>query len=82
MKQVTDGRRAHVGARAELQHIAREVVRIVNVMDGFNRIRFAADSESLAAWVSSRKVLAHSAPNRAEPAPEEQPDAGGMQPAA
>jgi hypothetical protein len=82
MEQVTEGRRAHVGARAELEHVAGEVVRMVNLMDGFNRLRFATDAESLAAWASASKVLAPSPPKNVEPAPDERPRAGEIRPAA
>lgn len=57
-EQGTEGRRAHVGASAELKAAANEVVQIVNRMDGFNRVRFADDPESLAAWESASNVFA------------------------
>ena len=47
-RDLTAGRLAHVGARADLEHVAREIVRTVKLMDGFNRIRFARDGEALA----------------------------------
>ncbi len=63
-----EGRRAHVGASAELTAVADEVFQIVNVMDGLNRYRFMNDAELLAAWESASNVLA--APRAAEkPAP-------------
>ena len=40
--QGTAGRQAHVGASAELNAVADEIVQIVRVMDGLNRYRFAA----------------------------------------
>jgi hypothetical protein len=40
-----------------LEAIAREVILIVKMMDGFNRGWFARDSEALAAWNSARKVM-------------------------
>jgi hypothetical protein len=57
-EQGTEGRRAHVGASAELETVSDEVVQIVNLMGGFNRIRFANDSEALAAWESASNVFA------------------------
>jgi hypothetical protein len=53
----TAGRRAHVGARAELEAIADEVVQVVRLMDGTNRFRFAKDPESLAAWESASNTF-------------------------
>jgi hypothetical protein len=53
----TDGRRAHVGAQAELDAIADEVVQVVRLMDGLNRFRFANDPESLAAWDSASNTF-------------------------
>ena len=82
-EQLIDGRRTHVGASAELQHLAGEVVKKVHVLDGFNRIRFASDRESLAAWLSASKVLAYSPPAGAAARDQEQPASGGdIRPAA
>jgi hypothetical protein len=50
------GRRAHVGAGADMEVVVQELVKVVNVMDGLNRFRFAADAEKLAAWASTRNV--------------------------
>ena len=52
-----EGRRAHVGASAELERVAVEVVAVVKVLNGLNRIRFATDAEQLAAWRSASKIL-------------------------
>jgi hypothetical protein len=52
------GRAAHVGASAELGVVARDVVHIVSVMNGFNRGRFADDAELLAAWESASTTFA------------------------
>lgn len=38
VEQGTQGRAAHVGASAELDNVAGEVVQIVDVMDGLNRV--------------------------------------------
>jgi len=56
--QGVEGRQVHVEASAELVRIAGEVSRIVQVMDGFQRLRFAREPEKLAAWESARKVVA------------------------
>lgn len=66
--QGIEGRQAHVGASAELGALAGEVVRLVRVMDGLNRTRFAHDSELLAAWESARHVVR--APQTGAPAAE------------
>ena len=58
MKQGIAGRRAHVGASADLDLVADEVVLIVKVMNGLNRSRFARQPELLAAWASVSHVIA------------------------
>jgi hypothetical protein len=58
VEQGTEGRRAHVGASAELETVANEIVELVHAMDGLNRYRFAGDAERLAAWESASTVLA------------------------
>jgi hypothetical protein len=55
--QGTDGRRAHVGASAELDAVAEELTQIVRLMDGLNRYRFADDADSLAGWESASNVI-------------------------
>jgi hypothetical protein len=54
--RVTRGRMAHVGARAELRVIGQEILVTVKVLNGSNRLRFASQSEALAAWNSARRV--------------------------
>jgi hypothetical protein len=56
LEQGQEARRRHVGARAELQAIADEVVQIVQALDGLIRYRFANDPEALAAWESASNV--------------------------
>lgn len=51
-----NGRAAHVGARAELDAVAAEIMLIVRQLDALNRFRFRTDAESLAAWKSARDV--------------------------
>jgi hypothetical protein len=53
----TEGRRAHVGARAELDAIADEVIQIVEYIDTLNRFRFTDDPESLAGWQSNSNIF-------------------------
>jgi hypothetical protein len=74
LNQQHAGRAAHVGARAELEAVAAEIMLIVRQLDALNRFRFRRDAESLAAWKSARDV--------AWPAPEvkgEPPAAGEAQ---
>jgi hypothetical protein len=70
--QGVEGRRSHVEASAELTRIAGEISRVVQVMDGFQQLRFARDPEKLAAWESARKVLAE----RRSPAETEESNSG------
>jgi hypothetical protein len=58
VRQGAEGRRQHIGATADLHAVAEEIVRVVEVMDGFQRLRFARDPERLAAWVSASSVRA------------------------
>jgi hypothetical protein len=73
VEQGTEGRRAHVGASAELETVATEIVELVNAMDGLNRYRFAGDAERLAAWESASTVLVRT---RATPDVPTAPDTG------
>jgi hypothetical protein len=77
-----EGRRGHIGASADLGPVAEEIVLIVKVMDGLNRLRFAQDPERLAAWESASSVVA--APHAAEPkaGPEGTPTGSEVRPAA
>jgi hypothetical protein len=56
LNQKHAGRAAHVGARAELEAVAAEIMLIVRQLDALNRFRFRKDAESLAAWKSARDV--------------------------
>jgi hypothetical protein len=58
VRQSDQGRRQHIGATADLRAVGEEIVRVVQVMDGFQRLRFAKDPERLAAWVSASSVRA------------------------
>jgi hypothetical protein len=61
--QSAAGRIAHVGATAELVTVADDVVQVVRVMNGLNLLRFAADSELLAAWESASNVVTFARPD-------------------
>lgn len=58
-------RRAHVGARADLEDTVGEIMKLVGVLDGMSRYRFRADPEKTAAWQSARNVAG---PSRGKPA--------------
>jgi len=55
--ETNEGKRGHVGARAELKAVSDEVTRLVELLNGLNRYRFGRDAEMLAAWESARKVV-------------------------
>src|SRR5690606_13922142 len=56
-KSANVDRVTHVGARAELIESSVECMELVNVLDGFNRARFATDGKLLAAWEAARNVF-------------------------
>jgi hypothetical protein len=82
MDHAVEGRRAHIGASADLATVADEVVLVVKVMDGLNRLRFAQDPERLAAWESASSVVAAPRAAGARVVPEEVPTGGDLRPAA
>ena len=73
------GRRDHVGARAELEAGSDELLEIVGLLDKLNRYRFAGNAELLAAWDSARNVV--SGP-RTVSEEKEAPPTGEVKPAA
>lgn len=50
------GKTDHIGARADLELIVAEIMGLVKVLDGMNRIRFGGDSEQMAAWTAVRHL--------------------------
>jgi len=83
VEQGSEGRRSHVGASAELENVADEVLEVVKVMDGLNRFRFGTDSELLASWESASNIFAAPHPAEEKPAPVATlPAAGDVRPAA
>ena len=52
------GRRTHIGATADLMNLADDVMAAVATLDTVNRVRFAADAATLAAWERARSVAA------------------------
>ena len=83
LAQGAEGRRAHVGASAELDSVADEIVQIVRVLDGLNRVRFEHDAELMAAWESASNVFGGPRVTGGRTDPGENPAPGGeQQPAA
>lgn len=76
--ETNQGRRDHVGARAEMDAVSDEVMRLVELLDGLNRYRFGGQAELLAAWGSARRVVAGPRTGSKE----EPPRAGEEKPAA
>ncbi len=61
------GKRAHIGANAELGVVLRQIMLIVKLLDGLNQYRFENDAERLAAWNSARNIPGPG-PDKAPPA--------------
>ena len=76
--QGVQARRQHIGASADLDTVADEIVQVVELLDGYHRLRFGRDPERLAAWESASSVAA--TPRPAEPARPAQ--SGDVRPAA
>ncbi len=51
-----DARHQHIGATAELNTVADQIVQVVQVMDGYQRLRFAQDPDRLAKWESASSL--------------------------
>lgn len=81
VEQGISGRRAHVGASAELDALAEELIQVVRLMDGSNRYRFGEDPESRAQWESASAVIRRTG-GRNAPAPETPSQGGENKPAA
>jgi hypothetical protein len=77
MERGAQGRRAHVGASAELRDVAEDLVQIVHSMDGVNRLRFANGADLLAEWESASNILATPRSASAKPGSQEPPPSGG-----
>jgi hypothetical protein len=79
VEQGAAGRLARVGATAELVTVAEEVVQVVKVMNGLVRLKFANQTEVLAAWESASNVVATPKPED-KPATSTTPPSGGTPP--
>ena len=80
----SDGsKQTHVAARAEMKTLGDEIVRIVGILDGFNRYRFHHDPELIAAWESAKhRVAGTQGKEAAVPAAVPVPMSSGLEPAA
>jgi len=68
-------RRGHIGARAELEAVVKDIGEVVRVLDGLNRYRFRHTPELLVVWNAARDVFG---PFRSKPA--EGPSGDGASP--
>jgi hypothetical protein len=74
---------SHIGARADLEEIAGELMQEVRVLDGINRWRYTRDPVVMAEWNAARHLPTVSGSD--QPAPEKEvtpPGSGGVAPAA
>jgi hypothetical protein len=51
------GRRIHIGASACLEVAANQVVRLVRILDGFNRFRLGGDPNLPAGWIAATNIV-------------------------
>ena len=87
VEQGADARRDHIGASAELDALAEELIQNARLMDGLNRYRFSTDPDSIAQWESARNTFgpsrAGSGAGGSKEVPPASPRAGGeIKPAA
>lgn len=76
--ETSSGTLDHVAARAELEELSDEVMRLVGMLDGINRYRFERDPQLLVAWKTAKHVV--SGP-QVEPVVAPTPTPEGVQPA-
>jgi hypothetical protein len=62
-----DSKLTHIGARVDLDAVARDSVVVLEVLDGLNRTRFRNDATLLAEWQSARHVITRAHAAKAEP---------------
>jgi len=73
LQTVLTARRDHIGARADLEVITAELLKVVKVLDGITRYRFGMNPEKMAEWKAVRQVLGVSPRVRAAPGAEPGP---------
>jgi hypothetical protein len=79
LQETDDGKQSHVAARAEMDTLCEEIMRLVGMLDGFNRYRFHHDRDLVVAWESAKHVV--SGPQVKEVHPPT-PVPSGLEPAA
>ena len=67
LQETDDGKQSHVAARAEMKTLSDEIMRLVGMLDGFNRYRFHLDRELIVAWESAKHVVTGPQPKETEP---------------
>jgi hypothetical protein len=79
LQETHDSKQSHVAARAEMDTLSDEIVRLVGMLDGINRNRFHRDPELIVAWESAKHVVSGPQVKEAEPT---SPVPSGLEPAA
>lgn len=83
LQETDDGTQSHVAARAELETLSDEIMRLVGMLDGFNRYRFHREPELIAAWESAKHIVTGPQAKELQPAaPAPTPVPPGLKPAA
>jgi hypothetical protein len=62
LAETDDGKQSHVAARAEMKALGDEIMRLVGMLDGFNRYRFHRDPELIVAWESAKRIVSGPTP--------------------
>jgi hypothetical protein len=66
LEETHDGKQSHVAARAEMKTLCDEIMRLVGMLDGYNRYRFHRDPELIIAWKSAKHIVTGPEPKEAE----------------
>jgi hypothetical protein len=74
-----EGKQSHVAARAAMKTLGDDIMRLVGMLDGFNRYRFHHDRELIVAWESAKHLATGPQPKESEPTT---PPAAGLESAA
>jgi hypothetical protein len=77
-----EGRRVHIGASASLELVADEAVRLVRILDGFNRVRLGNDPNLLAGWIAAANIIGPPRAGGEATSPESPTGPGQIKPAA
>jgi hypothetical protein len=57
VKDSDDGKLSHVAARTEMKALSDEIMRLVGMLDGFNRNRYHRDPDLLAQWKTASHMV-------------------------